>query len=41
MGKIEEIMKELPPEQQQEVEDFAQFLSEKCQSKPRRKPTFE
>ena len=29
MGRIEERMKELPPELQQEVEDFVQFLIEK------------
>ena len=29
MKRVEEIIKELPPELQQEVEDFAQFLMEK------------
>jgi hypothetical protein len=29
MGKIEEIVRELPPELRQEVEDFAQFLLDK------------
>jgi hypothetical protein len=29
MGRIEEMVKELPPELQQEVEDFVQFLIER------------
>jgi mRNA-degrading endonuclease RelE of RelBE toxin-antitoxin system len=33
MEKVEEIVKELPPELQQEVEDFVQFLAEKWRRK--------
>jgi hypothetical protein len=29
MGRIEEMVKELPPDLQQEVEDFVQFLIER------------
>ncbi len=35
MGKVEEMIKELPPELQQEVEDFVQFLLEKRVRKPK------
>jgi hypothetical protein len=34
MKRIEELVKELPPELQQEVWDFAQFLLEKRVRKP-------
>ena len=36
MKTLEELVRELPPELQQEVYDFAQFLVEK-RAKPRRK----
>jgi hypothetical protein len=41
MGKIEELIKELPPELQQEVEDFARFLAARGDKEHPRKPTFE
>jgi len=37
MNQIEELMKQLPPELQQEVVDFAQFLVEKRTPKRGRK----
>jgi hypothetical protein len=37
MVRIGEMIKELPPELQQEVEDFVQFLIEKRVRKPGRK----
>ena len=37
MGTIEELMKELPPELQKEVEDFARFLLERHTPKRSRK----
>jgi len=37
MGKIEEIVRELPPELRREVEDFAQFLVNKQGRKTGRK----
>jgi hypothetical protein len=37
MVRIGEMIKELPPELQQEVEDFVQFLIEKRARKPGRK----
>jgi len=37
MTRIDEIMRELPPELQQEVVDFARFLLEKRQQKYGRK----
>ena len=37
---IEERIKELPIELQQEVEDFVEFLVEKRLKRPRRKPNF-
>jgi len=40
MGKLDEIVKDLPPDLQKEVEDFAQFLAAKHQHRSRRKPTF-
>ncbi|MGQ9631840.1 MAG: DUF2281 domain-containing protein [bacterium] len=45
MGKItkplEELVKELPPELQEEVRDFAEFLLEKRRKKRRGKPRFD
>jgi len=41
MKTIEEIIKELPPEAQKEVRDFAVFLLEKRIKRPRRKPKFD
>ena len=35
MSRIEEMIKELPPELQQEVDDFVQFLLEKQVCKPK------
>ena len=32
MSKIEEMVKDLPPDLQQEVEDFVEFLLAKCLS---------
>lgn len=40
MKRLEEIVKDLPPELQQEVRDFAEFLIEKQMKKPRNKPNF-
>lgn len=40
MGDIVDRIKELPPELQQEVEDFIEFLREKRLKRPRGKPTF-
>lgn len=37
---LEEIIKKLPPEALQEVEDFASFLLEKKHPQKRQKPTF-
>ncbi len=37
MESLEEILAKLPPEQQQEVHDFAQFLAEKKARPKRRK----
>ena len=41
MKKIEEMIKELPPELQQEVEDFVQFLLDKHARKPKGKFKFD
>jgi hypothetical protein len=41
VSRIEEMVKELPPELQQEVEDFAQFLLEKRLKRPRGRPKFD
>ncbi len=41
MQNIEQIIKELPPELRQEVEDFVKFLLEKRVRKPRGKFKFE
>jgi len=40
MGSIADLINQLPPDLQQEVEDFVQFLKEKRLNRPRRKPTF-
>ncbi|HDM79283.1 MAG TPA: DUF2281 domain-containing protein [Deltaproteobacteria bacterium] len=40
MKRIEEVVKKLPPDLQQEVEDFINFLLEKRVKKIRGKPTF-
>ncbi|MGQ9628527.1 MAG: DUF2281 domain-containing protein [Anaerolineae bacterium] len=41
MKRIEEMIKELPPELLQEVEDFVQFLLEKRTRKPKGKFKFD
>lgn len=41
MTTIAEMVRNLPPELQQEVEDFVQFLLEKRSKGPRGKPTFD
>ena len=41
MGRLEEMVAKLPPDLQQEVEDFVQFLLEKREKGPRGKPTFD
>ena len=41
MQNIDERIKELPPELQQEVEDFVEFLLEKRMKKSRGKPNFQ
>lgn len=38
--KLEDIMRDLPPELQREVEDFALFLREKHTAKPHGSPNF-
>lgn len=38
---LEELIKELPPEFQEEVRDFVEFLLEKRRKKSRGKPRFE
>jgi len=40
MKNIADRIKELPPELQQEVEDFIEFLKERRLGRPRGKPTF-
>ena len=40
MGNIADRIKELPPELQQEVEDFIEFLRERRLRRPRGKPNF-
>lgn len=37
---LEELVKELPPDCQEEVKDFVIFLLEKRNKRPRRQPTF-
>jgi hypothetical protein len=41
MRPIEELIKELPPDLQREVEDFIEFLLKKRVHKPRSVPNFE
>ncbi len=41
MKRLEELIKELPSELQQEVEDFVQFLIEKRTRKPKGKLKFD
>jgi hypothetical protein len=41
MGKVEELLKELSPELQREVEDFAAFLVEKQGKKNKSAPSLE
>ena len=41
MGKVEELLKELSPELQREVEDFAAFLVEKQGKKKSTAPSLE
>jgi len=41
MDRLEEMVRDLPPELQQEVEDFVQSLLEKRSKEPRGKPTFD
>ena len=41
MKSIEERIKELPPELQQEVGDFVDFLMEKRLKRPRAEPNFD
>ena len=41
MGRIAEMVRDLLPYLQQEVEDFVQFLLEKRSKGPRGKPTFD
>ena len=41
MKTLEELIKELPPELQEEVEDFVRFLLEKRVRKPRGKLKFD
>jgi hypothetical protein len=39
--KIAQMVRELPPNLQQEVEDFVEFLLERSQREPKNTPTFE
>jgi len=41
MPKLKEYVEKLPPEIQQEVEDFVEFLLKKYRNKPRNKPKFD
>ena len=38
---LEELIKELPPDLQEEVMDFANFVLERRANRPRRKPRFD
>jgi len=38
---LEELVKELPPEVEEEVRDFVEFLLQKRERKPRGKPQFD
>ena len=40
MTRIEELIRDLPPELHREVEDFVEFLLEKRVKRPRAKPNF-
>jgi len=41
MQTLKELIEQLPPELQQEVQDFVEFLLEKRARRPRRKPKFD
>ena len=41
MPKVKENIDKLPPDLQQEVEDFVEYLLEKCKRRNRVKPRFE
>jgi hypothetical protein len=41
MQTLKELIEQLPPELQQEVQDFVEFLLEKRAGKPKRKPKFD
>ncbi|UJS17885.1 MAG: DUF2281 domain-containing protein [Candidatus Jettenia sp.] len=41
MKSLDELIKKLPPEYEQEVQDFIEFLLEKKKKKQKGKPTFE
>jgi hypothetical protein len=41
MQTLKELIKQLPPELQQEVRDFVEFLLEKRARRPKRKPKFD
>ncbi len=41
MRTLQDVVEQLPPDMQQEVRDFAEFLLEKQQQKARGKPSFE
>lgn len=41
MQTLEELIVQLPAEMRREVQDFAEFLLEKRQKKPKGKPTFD
>lgn len=40
MGQIEDLIRDLPPDLRQEVEDFVEFLLTKQAQKSRSRPTF-
>ena len=41
MQTLEELIEKLPPELQEEVRDFVEFLLEKRARRPKRKPKFD
>ncbi len=41
MPKLKDYVEKLPPDLQQEVEDFVEFLLKKHRNKPRNKPKFD
>ena len=41
MQTLKELIEKLPPELQQEVQDFVEFLLEKRAKRPKRKPKFD